>query len=217
MIESPRLFVAAAMLALMVAPAAASPDATRIQAEPHGPQARPDMPAPPDNLQAPTRHDKERGIDFLLGALKAAPDEQSARHVERRIWALWATTPSDTAKLLTARANIAIAAKQYDTALKLLDVVVRLRPDYLEGWNRRAAVYYIQDRYEEALADLQQILSREPRHFGALAGLGIIMREIGDERRALIALRRAMEIDPHIERVPEMVRKLGEKVEGRDI
>lgn len=181
------------------------------------PQLRPDLPQPPKDLRGPTRLDQERGLDFLLGALKAAPDESSARHVEHRIWALWSATRSDTTQLLMARANVAIAAKQYDLALQLLDSVVRLSPDYLEGWNRRASVYYLQDRYTEALADLQQVLSREPRHFGALGGLGYIMREIGDERRALIALRRALEIDPHLDKVPELVRRLQEKVEGRDI
>ena len=81
-----------------------------------------------------------------LGALKAAPDEASAKHVEARIWAVWLQTPSDTAALLMMRAKAAMDAQQVDVALKLLDAVVKLRPDYIEGWNRRATILLSQER-----------------------------------------------------------------------
>jgi tetratricopeptide (TPR) repeat protein len=161
--------------------------------------------------------DRTRGLDFLFGALKAAPDEASAKHVEARIWALWMQTPSDTAALLMVRAKAAMDAQKMDVALKLLDAVVKLRPDYIEAWNRRATVYYLQNDYTHSLEDIEQVLVREPRHFGALAGLGMIMQELGDDKRALDAYRKALEINPHLERVPELVKTLSEKVEGRDI
>lgn len=174
------------------------------------------LPAPPAKL--PHVHaDRTRGLDFLFGALKAAPDEASARHVEARIWALWMATPSDTAALLMARAKVALEARQLDVALKLLDAVVALRPDYIEGWNRRATIYYLRDDYGHALQDIRQVLAREPRHFGALAGLGMIMRDLGDDRRALDAFRKALAINPHLDKIPELVKTLTEKVEGRDI
>ncbi|MDQ8726904.1 tetratricopeptide repeat protein [Bradyrhizobium sp. LHD-71] len=161
--------------------------------------------------------DRSRGLDFLFGALKAAPDEASAKHVEGRIWALWTQTPSDTTMLLMTRAKTAIERKQPEVALKLLDKVVRLKPDYVEGWNRRATIYYLQNDYAKSLADIREVLKREPRHFGALAGLGMIMQEVGDDKRALDAFRKALEINPHIEKLPEMVKSLTEKVEGRPI
>lgn len=174
------------------------------------------LPEPPAKL--PTiGADKKLGLDFLLGALKAAPDEASAKHVEARIWALWMATPSDTAALLMVRAKVAMEAKQLDIALKLLDAVVKLRPDYIEGWNRRATIYYLQDDYAHAMQDIEQVLAREPRHFGALAGLGMIMRDTGDDKRALDAFRKALAINPHLEKVPELVKSLTDKVEGRDI
>ena len=114
--------------------------------------------------------DKLRGLDFLFGALKAAPDEDSARHVEARIWARWTQTTSDTTALLMTRAKAAMDAKEMGVALKLLDAVVKLRPDYIEGWNRRATLYYLQNDYGHSLQDIEQVLVREPRHFGALAG-----------------------------------------------
>jgi tetratricopeptide (TPR) repeat protein len=161
--------------------------------------------------------DKTRGLDFLFGALKAAPDEASAKHVEARIWAIWMQTPSDTAALLMMRAKAAMDAQQTDVALKLLDAVIRLRPDYVEGWNRRATLYYLRNDYTHSLEDIEQVLAREPRHFGALAGLGMIMQDLGDDKRALDAFRRALAVNPHIDKVPELVKTLTEKVEGRDI
>ena len=161
--------------------------------------------------------DRTRGLDFLFGALKAAPDEASARHVEARIWAQWMQTPSDTAALLMTRAKAAMDAKNIDIALKLLDSVVKLRPDYVEAWNRRATLYYLKSDYRHSLEDIQQVLIREPRHFGALAGLGMIMQDIGDDKRALDAFRKALAVNPHLEKVPELVKSLTEKVEGRDI
>jgi tetratricopeptide (TPR) repeat protein len=161
--------------------------------------------------------DRSRGLDFLFGALKVAPDEASAKHVEARIWALWMQTPSDTTALLMMRAKAAMDAQQMDVALKLLDAVIKLRPDYVEGWDRRATLYYLQNDYARSLEDIEQVLVREPRHFGALAGLGMIMQALGDEKRALDAFRKALAVNPHLDKVPEMVKTLTEKVEGRDI
>ena len=161
--------------------------------------------------------DRGRGLDFLFGALKVAPDAASAKHVEGRIWALWTATPSDTTMLLMTRAKTAVEKKQVEVAIRLLDKVVRLKPDYVEGWNRRATLHFLQNDYAKSLADIREVLMREPRHFGALTGLGMIMREVGDDRRALDALRKALEINPHLERVPDMVKTLTEKVEGRPI
>jgi tetratricopeptide (TPR) repeat protein len=174
------------------------------------------LPEPPSKLPK-VGADKMRGLDFLFGALKVAPDETSAKHVEARIWAIWMQTPSDTAALLMMRAKAAMDAQQMDVALKLLDAVVKLRPDYVEGWNRRATLYYLQNDYGHSLADIEQVLVREPRHFGALAGLGMIMQDLGDDKRALDAFRKALAVNPHLDKVPELVKALTEKVEGRDI
>ena len=184
-----------------------------------------DDPAPPSKLQKKLpeppaklpKADRTKNLDFLFGALKAAPDDASAKHVEARIWAIWIQTPSDTAALLMARATAAVEAQQLDVASKLLDSVIKLRPDYIEAWNRRATLYYMQNDYARSLADIREVLIREPRHFGALAGLGMIMQDLGDDKRALDAFRKALAVNPHLEKVPELVKQLSEKVEGRDI
>ena len=185
------------------------------QADPRA-APKPKLPEAPAKLPK-LGADKTRGLDFLFGALKAAPDDVSARHVEARIWAIWLQTPSDTVALLMSRSKAAMDAHQADIALKLLDAVVKLRPDYVEAWNRRATLYYLQNDYARSLADIQQVLIREPRHFGALAGLGMIMQDLGEDKRALDAFRKALEVNPHLEKVPELVKSLSEKVEGRDI
>ena len=198
------MLVAAIVVAMPVASVAQDPGSKKKM--PDAPAKLPRVPA-----------DRTRGLDFLFGALKAAPDEASAKHVEARIWAIWLQTPSDTVSLLMTRAKVAMDAQNSDVALKLLDAVVKLHPDYVEGWNRRATLYYLRNDYAHSLADIEQVLAREPRHFGALAGLGMIMEDLGDDKRALEAFRKALAINPHIDKVPELVKTLSEKVEGRDI
>ena len=200
------------MVAVMTA---ALPGVAFAQDDPH--VVPPQQKTPPEAPSKLPKVDRGRNLDFLFGALKVAPDEISAKHVEARIWAIWLRTPSDTAALLMARAKAAMDAHQMDVAMKLLDAVIKLRPDYTEAWNRRATIYYLKNDYGHALADIQQVLIREPRHFAALAGLGMIMQDLGDDKRALDAYRKALDINPHIDKVPELVKKLSEKVEGRDI
>jgi tetratricopeptide (TPR) repeat protein len=204
---------------LVVAVIAALPAAVFAQNDPRvipPKEQRKKLPEAPSKLPK-VGADRTRGLDFLFGALKAAPDEASAKHVEARIWAMWMQTPSDTAALLMTRAKAAMDAQNIDVALKLLDSVVKLRPDYVEAWNRRATLYYLKNDYVHSMEDIQQVLSREPRHFGALAGLGMIMQDIGDDKRALDAFRKALAVNPFLEKVPELVKTLSEKVEGRDI
>ena len=206
--------LAALLLTVMMAAVPAVASAQDPHAAPPARQKK--LPEPPSKLPK-VGADKIRGLDFLFGALKVAPDETSAKHVEARIWAQWLQTPSDTAALLMTRAKAAMDAQQMDVALKLLDALVKLRPDWVEAWNRRATLYYLQNDYGRSLQDIQQVLIREPRHFGALAGLGMIMQDLGDNKRALDAFRKALAINPHMDKVPELVKTLSEKVEGRDI
>lgn len=206
-----KLAVGAAMLAAMVITPAA---AQAPQLTPPGKHKK--LPEAPAKLPR-VSGDKTKNLDFLFGALKAAPDQESAKAVEARIWAAWTATPSDTAALLMTRAKTALDGKDTDVALKLLSAVIKLRPDYIEAWNRRATIYYLQNDYSRSMEDIRQVLIREPRHFGALAGLGMIMQETGDDKHALDAFRKALAINPYLERVPHLVKTLSEKVEGRDI
>ena len=173
--------------------------------------------APPSDPSRPEQGEQVYNLNTLFDALKVAPDAQSAKAIEERIWAVWIVSGSDTCNLLMGRARATADEKDYDLAIKLLNAVVELKPDYIEGWNRRATIYYLKDDYANAIADIGQVLVREPRHFGALSGLGQMLQEIGDDKDALEAYRKALAIDPHLEHIPDVVKTLSEKVEGRDI
>jgi tetratricopeptide (TPR) repeat protein len=166
--------------------------------------------------QAP-RVDRTRNLDFLFGALKVAPDDTTAKAIEERIWTVWSGSRSDTTNLLMTRVKTAVEAKDLDLAVKLLDSIVKIKPDYVEGWNRRATIFYMRKDYGRALNDIREVLKREPRHFGALAGFGLILQDIGDDKQALEVYRRALSVYPRMERIPDLVKTLQEKVEGRDI
>jgi tetratricopeptide (TPR) repeat protein len=195
-------FLTAALVAASAAPVAAQ----------SGKRSEPSVKLPPV-----PRVDRTRNLDFLFGALRVAPDNVTAKAIEERIWALWTASQSDTANLLMTRVKTAIEAKDLDLAVKLLDAIVKVKPDYVEAWNRRATIYYMKKDYGHALADIRQVLKREPRHFGALAGFGLILQDIGDDRQALEVYRRALALYPRMERIPDLVKTLQEKVEGRDI
>src|ERR1700750_385297 len=122
--------------AILAAVMTAVPAAAFAQDDPRvvpPPKAQKKLPEAPSKLPK-VGADRTRGLGFLFGALKAAPDEASAKHVEARNWALWMQTPSDTAALSMLRAKAARDAQKVDIALKLLDAVIKLRPDYVEGW-----------------------------------------------------------------------------------
>jgi tetratricopeptide (TPR) repeat protein len=171
----------------------------------------------PDKLPKVARGDRFKNLDFLFEALKAAPDADSAKLVEGRIWALWLHSGSDTADLLMTRVKSAMDGKDSGLAIELLTAVIGLKPEYVEAWNRRATLYFANKDYGKAVADIREVLAREPRHFGALSGLGIIMQEFGEDKLALEAFRRALAVNPHLPKIPEFVKTLTEKVEGRDI
>jgi len=186
------------------------------QPAPDGDSA-PDWVAPPNDLPRPGRGDQPYNLDTLFGALKVAPDADSAKAIEDRIWALWMVSGSDTCNLLMGRVRAAADEKDYDLAINLLNAIIELKPDYVEGWNRRATIFYLKKEYVRAIADIGEVLVREPRHFGALSGLGLILQDIGDDKHALEAYRRALAINPHLEHVADTVKSLSEKVEGREI
>ncbi len=189
------------------------------QTPPKAPDPSPDgkWVHPPAEVPKVPRADRTRNVDFLFEALKVAPDEESAKAVEGRIWALWMVSGSDTIDLLMTRVKAAGDAKDFDLAIRLLNTVIELRPNYVEAWNRRATIYFLKRDYGNSLADIREVLAREPRHFGALAGLGVILEEVGDEKRALDAFRKAQAIYPRLGGVSDQIKTLTEKVEGRDI
>ena len=201
-----------AICAVVLAAAFAGPALSPVSA-----QTPKELLSPPSDLPHSRHGASTYSLSTLFGALKIAPDETSAKAIEERIWAIWIESGSDTCDLLMSRVKDAIDDQDYDLAIRLLDSVIAIRPSYVEAWNQRATVYYLKDDYPHAIADIAEVLAREPRQFGALAGLGLMLQEIGDDKHALEAYRKALAIDPHLENIPDVVKTLTEKVEGRDI
>jgi tetratricopeptide (TPR) repeat protein len=219
-----KLFVVGAVISAattLALPVLAQTPAPELQQPPNAidpPKVEPQKPVEaPADLPKPPVGDRRINIDRLFQALKIAPDDASAKYIENRIWSLWTAAGGDTANLLMGRVKVAVDGKDLDLAIRLLTAIIEIRPDYVEARNRRATIYFTKHDFEHSLADIHDVLAREPRHFGALSGLGMILQEVGDDKAALEAFRRALAVHPHLERIPDMVKKLTEKVEGRDI
>lgn len=164
--------------------------------------------APADDAAA-----REARLDTLFGRL-ADPSNPEWQRAQSEIVAIWNESGSPSMDLLARRADKAVEAQDLDTALTFLNDLVRLAPDYAAGWNRRATIYFLRDEYGRALQDIAHTLALAPRHYGAWAGLGIILDRLGDEKGALHAYRRAIEIHPHLPGAAEGIRKLTLEVEG---
>jgi tetratricopeptide (TPR) repeat protein len=205
-----------AIFALFAASVMAPPVEAQILPDPHA-DPHEGLVKPPDELPNIPKGERNRNIDFLFGALKVAPDDATAKEIENRIWAVWSEAHSETANLLMSRAKKAADDKDYDLALRMLSAVIEMKPDFTEAWNRRATIYFLKKDYTNSLADISKVLAHEPRHFGALSGLGLIMQDIGDDKHALDAYRKALEVYPRLKGMEEKVKTLKEKVEGRNI
>ena len=163
------------------------------------------------------RLSRAQRLDALYEALKAAPNARTAQAVEERIDAMTMQSGSDTADLLLVRARSVMETKEYDLSIELLDAVIELSPDFTEAYAQRATALYLKKDIYRALADLRVVIAREPRHFTAYAGLGVILQDIGRDRLALDAFRRAIAIHPHLKGLPNLIKRLEPKVEGRGI
>lgn len=137
-------------------------------------------------------------LDALFAQLAAAPDAATARQLSNQIWLYW-TTPSDP-DLAARMQDVLMLRRQADfpAAIALLDEIVRDHPDYAEGWNQRATVYYLLRNYEQSLADIARVLALEPRHFGALVGRAAIYVNQGRRDLALEDMATALAIHPFL-------------------
>lgn len=159
-----------------------------------------------------------QSMDQLFTTLAKPGDDATGAAVEAELERRWRDSGSDTIDLLMAWATEAIATKNFPRAFDYLDAVTTLKPDYVEGWNRRATLFFLQDDYGKALSDLEKVLALEPRHFGALAGLGMILNEIDRKKEALLALQKAIAIDPYLDdQVRDTIKTLQPEIDGREI
>lgn len=155
-------------------------------------------------------------LDRLFARLRQAPDAASAKRIEQNILNLLRKSGSPTADLLLQQAIAALADDRYGTALNILDTLIDQYPEFTEALNQRATAYYLMGDYDRSAADIAQVLAAEPRHFGALAGLGLVRRGQGREVEALQAFREALAVNPQMtgaaEAAEELARKLEQKI-----
>lgn len=134
--------------------------------------------------------------DALFDALKAATSEAEGREIAAQIWRIWLTGPDAEATERLAEAMTRRRVSDLAGAHDILDALVADYPDWAETWNQRAFVRFLQARYEESLADVAEVLAREPRHFGALSGRALILFQEGRFERGQRALRETLEVHP---------------------
>ncbi|MEM9104035.1 MAG: tetratricopeptide repeat protein, partial [Pseudomonadota bacterium] len=156
----------------------------------------------------------EARLDALFDEL-SDPENSNWEATQNQIRRAWNQSGSDSMDLLARRADQAMEAEDLDTALIHLNDLTRLAPDFAEGWNKRATVYFMRGDYGPSLEDIARTLRLEPRHFGALSGLGIILDRVGDKEGALEAYRRAAKLHPHLPGVQEGIKKLTPEVDGQ--
>lgn len=206
-----------AAIALLCGVLLSSP--VRSQAEP-GPSAEPQK--VPDKFLLPKEQpdgaaDRKALLADLYQRLSRAEDVESSRVVASAIEKLWLRSGSDTVDLLMSRVGKLMEDEEFDVALKLLDSIIEIAPDYSEGWTRRAAVFFVRKDFGKSLEDLRQALALDPSHYKAIQGLGLLMQELGDKEAALKAFRRVLKVHPHLEEARQAERELSRDVEGQGI
>lgn len=167
--------------------------------------------------QLATDEDVESRVDRLYERLAEAPNKERAETIANSIRRLQSRSGSPTVDLLMVQASRALETKDYATALDISDAVVRLAPDFAEGWNRRATIHYLREDFGKSLEDIAVVLSIEPRHWGALTGLAMILAAADRHDEALAAADQALAIHPYLEELQERRDKLAEEVRGDDI
>ena len=196
---------------------AAALPALAIQAAVAAPGDRPDVSTSAQVKPSDPQKGRQKVLDDLFDRLAKAQDDVEAKGVSGAIERVWMHSGSDTADLLMGRAMQALQRKDYALSQELLNAVVEIEPDWAEAWNKRATVRYLADDAMGSMQDIARVLKLEPRHFGALSGMGFILQRGGFDKGALEAFRKALDISPQQEEIRRLVEKLTLSVEGQGI
>jgi len=136
-------------------------------------------------------------LDALFDTLKSSEISGVLQETEVNIWAIWFESGRDEVDRLMEQAGVAVQSGQLPQAEAMYSQVVKMAPGFSEGWNRRATVRYYRQDYEGSIEDIRQTLVLEPRHFGAIWGLGMILGRDRDYSGAITAFERLLEIKPN--------------------
>ena len=161
--------------------------------------------------------DRAGQLDTLFATLKAATSDEQATSIVAQIWSIWNRSGSDEIDELMQHALALMSIGHFAPALEILTAVIEKAPAYAEGWNRRATVWFVVGEHDRSLKDCEQVLAREPRHFGALAGMAMIAIAQDKPAVALDAYRRALKHNPFLKERLEIIPALERKVEGQPL
>ncbi len=155
-------------------------------------------------------------LDDLFDRLVSpAMSSTQARAVTARIWNHWLSSEDPRAEHLMELGIERMNQMSLNDAARIFTRLIDMAPDFAEAWNKRATVFYMMGEYERSTADVRETLRREPRHFGALSGQGLIYMEIGRHVEALHWFRLALDINPFMEGVRQNVQMLEEMLDGK--
>ena len=157
-----------------------------------------------------------RTLDTMFAELLTA-EPRAARRIEREIWNVWSKSGSASADLLLQRGREALSEGKIDAAIEHFTALVDHAPDFAEGWNARATAYFQAGLFGPSVADIAEVLKREPRHFGALAGFAAILEQTGKEAEALEVYKAALAIHPNLAGVGGAVERLERKRSGQNL
>jgi tetratricopeptide (TPR) repeat protein len=155
-------------------------------------------------------------LDALFAQL-AEPEREDWERIEGEIARIWSRSGSPAMDLLLRRAGEAMEAEEYEIAVEHLTALTDHAPDFAEAWNARATVFYMMGEYALSIADIERTLALNPRHFGALEGLGAILEEMQRTDLALEALRAAQELNPNRPSIGESLERLERRTGAADL
>jgi hypothetical protein len=192
----------------------AGPQANPPAIKPNGDAVAPPLSKPP----TPQQNASELpDLNTLFDRLRTAKTEDEAKVDNLMIEAEFLQSGSDTIDLLMYRAMNAVQNQDVALAMDLLDTIIALKPDYAEGWNKRATLYFMKRDYGKAISDVEMVLRLQPRHYPALIGLAQMLAELGDKKHALAALKQVHLIYPLNAGVTKEIEELQSALGGRDL
>lgn len=153
-------------------------------------------------------------LEALFERIQRVEDPQAAARIERSIWAIWVDAGDDEVNELMDAGMQAMASARIERAIELFSRVIEKSPRFAEGWNKRATALYLNGELAASVRDIERTLALEPRHFGAVSGMGLIFLRRGDKIGALKAFKRVLEINPHAPGAREHVRILEDALKG---
>ena len=153
----------------------------------------------------------------LFVELAGERDPERILTAETAIWRIWLDGGEPSLNEGMARGIHAMNTNRFDDAVERFTELIAAAPNFAEAWNKRATVYYLMERYEDSVRDIERTLALEPRHFGAISGMGLIFLQLGDEVGALDAFEKVLEIHPHARGARFHVERLRERLRGRQI